>query len=63
MHIKYLHVERSGILEQIDVTIEDNQKTTRRYVEYLRTHEKYSESPSDKLKKKRKLKKLERFMK
>ena len=63
MHIKYLHVERSGILEQIDVTIEDNQKTTRRYVDYLKAHEKYSESPGDKLKKKRKLKKLERFMK
>ena len=49
--------------DNIDITIEDNQRTTRRYVDYLKAHEKYSESPNDKLKKQRKLKKLERFMK
>ncbi|MBK02972.1 MAG: hypothetical protein CL464_11025 [Acidimicrobiaceae bacterium] len=61
MHLKYLHVERSGIMEQIDVSIEDNKRVTRRYVEYLKTHEKYAENPQPKKPKKRS--KLEHFMK
>ena len=61
MHLKYLHVERSGIMEQIDVSIEDNKRVTRLYVEYLKTHEKYAENPQPKKPKKRS--KLEHFMK
>ncbi len=40
MHIKYLYVERSGILQQLSIDGEDNKKISNQYVEYLHTHEK-----------------------
>ena len=51
MHIKYLFVERSGILQELDPDSEDNKKITKTWIEYLKTHEKYAVNP-DKNKKK-----------
>ena len=52
MHIKYLYVERSGILQQLSIDGEDNKKISNQYVEYLHTHEKYAENPHKKKPKK-----------
>ena len=52
MHIKYLYVERSGILQQLSIDGEDNKKISNQYVEYLHTHEKYAENPHKKKNKK-----------
>ncbi len=62
MHLKYLYVEKSGIMEQVSVAGEDNVKQVTTYIEYLRTHEKYAESPYQTQKKKNKIKGVERFM-
>ena len=62
MHLKYLYVERSGIMQQVSVAGEDNQKQVTTYIEYLHTHEKYAESPYKSQKKKNKIKGVERFM-
>ena len=63
MHLKYLYVERSGILQQVSAAGEDNQKQITTYIEYLHTHEKYAESPYKSQKKKNKIRGVERFMK
>ena len=60
MHIKYRYVERSGILDQINTDVEDNQKNTKKFVDYLKAHEKYAENPQPKKRKKKS--KLEHFM-
>lgn len=52
MHIKYLFVERSGILDELNPDNEDNKKITKTWVEYLKTHEKYAVNPDKKKKKK-----------
>lgn len=52
LHIKYLYVERSGILQQLSTDGEDNKKISNQYVEYLHTHEKYAENPHKKKPKK-----------
>ena len=52
MHIKYLYVERSGILQQLSIDGEDKKKISNQYVEYLHTHEKYAENPHKKKPKK-----------
>ena len=52
MHIKYLLVEREGIVEQIKDSGEGNKKITKEWVDYLRTHEKYAVNPTKKKKKK-----------
>ena len=52
MHIKYLLVEREGILNEISPDGEDNKKMTKDWVDYLRTHEKYAVNPSKKKKNK-----------
>ena len=57
MHIKYLFVERSGILEELDPNTEENKKITRTWVEYLKTHEKYAINPTTKKKNKKNKKK------
>ena len=62
MHLKYLYVERSGIMEQVSVAGEDSRKQVTTYIEYLHTHEKYAESPYKSQKKKNKIKNLEKFM-
>ena len=62
MHLKYLYVERSGIMQQVSSAGEDNQKQVTTYIEYLHTHEKYAESPYKSQKKKNKIKNLEKFM-
>ena len=62
MHLKYLYVERSGILEQVSAAGEDRQKQVTTYKEYLHTHEKYAESPYKSQKKKNSIKNLEKFM-
>jgi hypothetical protein len=62
MHLKYLYVERSGILQQVSAAGEDQQKQVTTYIEYLHTHEKYAESPYKSQKKKNKIKGIERFM-
>ena len=62
MHLKYLYVEKSGIMEQVSVAGEDNVKQVTTYIEYLRTHEKYAESPYQSQKKKNRIKNLEKFM-
>ena len=62
MHLKYLYVERSGILQQVSAAGEDHQKQVTTYIEYLHTHEKYAESPYKSQKKKNKIKNLEKFM-
>ena len=54
MHIKYLYVERSGIMQQLSIDGEDNKKISNQYVEYLHTHEKYAENPHKKKPKKTK---------
>ena len=51
MHIKYLFVERSGILEELDPNSEGNKKITKVWVDYLRSHEKYATNPDTKKKK------------
>ena len=50
MHIKYLLVEREGILNEIHTAGEDNKKITKEWVDYLRTHEKYAVNPTKKKK-------------
>ena len=62
MHLKYLYVERSGILQEVNAAGEDDKKRVTTYIEYLRTHEKYAESPYQSQKKKNKIKGVERFM-
>ena len=62
MHLKYLYVERSGILQEVSSDGEDNVKHATTYIEYLRTHEKYAESPYQSQKKKNRIKNLEKFM-
>ena len=62
MHLKYLYVERSGVLNEVSAAGEDNQKQATTYIEYLRTHEKYAESPYKSQKKKNRIKGIERFM-
>ena len=52
MHVKYLLVEREGIIEQINASGETNKKITKEWVDYLRTHEKYAVNPTKKKKKK-----------
>lgn len=52
MHLKYLHVERSGILESLSSDGEDYKKVSKEWVDYLRTHEKYAVNPTKKKKKK-----------
>ena len=51
MHIKYLFVERSGILDELNPNSEDNKKITKVWVDYLRSHEKYAINPDKKKKK------------
>ncbi len=51
MHIKYLFVERSGILDELNPNSEDNKKITKVWVDYLRSHEKYAVNPDKKKKK------------
>jgi hypothetical protein len=51
MHIKYLFVERSGILDELNPNSEDNKKITKVWVDYLRSHEKYATNPDKKKKK------------
>ena len=53
MHIKYLLVEREGILEEISKSGESHKKMTKEWVDYLRTHEKYAVNPTKKKKKKK----------
>ena len=62
MHIKYLFVERSGILDELDPNTDDNKKITKTWVEYLKTHEKYAVNPT-KTKKKKKKPDLELYFK
>ena len=62
MHLKYLYVERSGIMQQVSAAGEDYHKQATTYIEYLHTHEKYAESPYKSQKKKNKAKNLEKFM-
>ena len=62
MHLKYLYVERSGIMQQVSSAGEDNRKQVTTYIEYLHTHEKYAVSPYQSQKKKNKIKGVERFM-
>jgi len=62
MHLKYLYVERSGIMQQVSAAGEDNQKNVTTYIEYLHTHEKYAESPYQSQKKKKQARGVERFM-
>ena len=53
MHVKYLLVEREGILEEISKSGESHKKMTKEWVDYLRTHEKYAVNPTKKKKKKK----------
>ena len=49
-HVKYLYVERSGILNELTTEGEDNKRMTKQWVDYLRTHEKYAVNPHKKKK-------------
>ncbi len=60
MHIKYLFVERSGILDELNPDNEDNKRITKTWVEYLKAHEQYAVNP-DKKKKKKKAPNLELY--
>ena len=51
MHIKYLFVERSGILDELNPDNEDNKRVTKVWIDYLKTHEKYAVNPDKKKKK------------
>ena len=49
-------------MQQVSVAGEDNTKQANTYVDYLKTHEKYAESPYQSQKKKNKIRGIEKFM-